>query len=402
MNKISVLRNPVMDYAWGSKTAIQNLLGKPGTAEKPMAELWMGAHPKAPSEVFINGTWESLDQVIEKEAESVLGREVAEKFCKKLPFLFKVLAAEKPLSIQVHPDICKSKKGFERENRLNIPFDAPTRNYKDDNHKPEVLCALTRFQCLNGFRKIEEMLALLEKLSCPGISEEIAHLKKKPDPLGLKRFFSDIMTMDIKRQKSVVAEAIRISEQYAEKNQAFAWMAALNREFPGDIGALAPAFLSMLTLEPGEAVFLSPGMPHAYLRGVGIELMANSDNVLRGGLTQKHLDIPELLRVIDFNVEPIDKIKPGAEEAAEVVYRTPAEEFLLSRIALHKKMVFTSSQRRSAEILICIEGEGVIEDVGSGERLRLNRGQSVVIPAVVLQYQIKGSATLYKASVPLR
>jgi mannose-6-phosphate isomerase len=179
-------------------------------------------------------------------------------------------------------------------------------------------------------------------------------------------------------------------------------MAALNREFPGDIGALAPAFLSMSTLEPGEAVFLSPGMPHAYLRGVGIELMANSDNVLRGGLTQKHLDIPELLRVIDFNVEPIDKIKPGAEEAAEVVYRTPAEEFLLSRIALHKKMVFTSSQRRSAEILICIEGEGVIEDVGSGERLRLNRGQSVVIPAVVLQYQIKGSATLYKASVPLR
>ena len=400
MNRIGRLRNPLVRYAWGSKTAIHELLGSPGISKEPIAELWMGAHPKAPSKVLINGSWVSLDQVIERNPESVLGRDNAEKFHRKLPFLFKVLAAEKPLSIQVHPNIQKAREGFIRENELHIPLDAPNRNYKDDTHKPEVLCALTPFQCLKGFRNIPEMLRMLEKLSPSIIDDEIHRLRKNPGTFGLKRFFSTLMTLEKGLQKSIVTEMVRVSNRYAEEDPVFTHMAALNREFPGDIGALAPIFFNLRTLDPGEAIFLPSGMPHAYLKGVGIELMANSDNVLRGGLTQKHMDIPELLRVMDFSIDTVEKIQPEIGETGEMFYPTPAEEFILSVITLNNKSVFTSAQRRSADILICLEGEGTVDDLRCSDRRTLRKGQSVVIPAAVSQYRIQGNATLYKASVP--
>ena len=190
LNKINLLKNPIQDYAWGSKTAIQELIGEPGSIGKPMAELWMGAHPKAPSQVLINGEWQFLDEIIKKDPESILGKSVAEQFSNQLPFLFKILAAGRPLSVQVHPTMEQAQKGFARENDLGIPLDAPNRNYRDVNHKPEILLALTPFQGLKGFRTIDDILNLMDQLSLTALSDELKLLKKEPDGSGLKRFFS--------------------------------------------------------------------------------------------------------------------------------------------------------------------------------------------------------------------
>ena len=401
MKEISILKNPVQEYTWGSKTAIQALLGEKRSKGKPMAELWMGAHPKAPSEVFIRGRWRPLDQVIDMDPEGILGRRVAEKFFRRLPFLFKVLAAEKPLSIQVHPNVAQAREGFTRENDHHIPLDAPNRNYKDENHKPEILCALTPFECLKGFRNVDEIIHFLEKLPSSLLSDELGLLKEKPDTVGLKEFFSKIMMLDRERQNHLVSETARFSREYAEKDQVFYWIANLNREYPGDIGVLAPAILNLLTLNPGEAIYVSAGMPHTYLHGVGVELMANSDNVLRGGLTPKYIDVPELLQITDFKAETAHKTMSVIDDTGLKLYRTPAEEFLLSAIALDRRGEFNSPQGCSVEILICVEGQATIEDLGAGHRLPLSRGSSVVIPAAVPQYRIEGRATIYKASVPV-
>jgi mannose-6-phosphate isomerase len=334
------------------------------------------------------------------DPEGILGRRVAEKFFRRLPFLFKVLAAEKPLSIQVHPNVAQAREGFAKENDHHIPFDAPNRNYKDENHKPEILCALTPFECLKGFRNVHEIIHFLEKLPSSLFSDELGLLKEKPDTVGLKKFFSKIMMLERERQNYLVSETVRFSRAYAKKDQVFYWIANLNRVYPGDIGVLAPAILNLLTLNPGEAIYVSAGTPHTYLHGVGVELMANSDNVLRGGLTPKYIDVPELLRITDFKVETSHKTMSVIDDTGLKLFRTPAEEFLLSAIALDRGGEFTSPQGRNVEILICVEGQATIEDLGAGHRLFLSRGSSVVIPAAVPQYRIEGRATIYKASVP--
>ena len=400
-NKISLLKNPIQEYAWGSKTAIQALIEKPGSIGKPMAELWMGAHPKAPSQVLIKGEWQSLDQVIKENPESILGKSVAEKFSNQLPFLFKILAAEKPLSVQVHPTIKQAQEGFSRENDLGIPLDAPNRNYKDANHKPEILCALTSFQGLKGFREIEEILCLMDSLALTSLSHELDLLKKEPDGSGLKRFFSALMSMDKVQQAEVAAKAVRSAEKLVNEDPAFQWIIGLNREYPGDIGILTPIILNLVQLEPGEAIYLPAGELHAYLDGLGIELMANSDNVLRGGLTPKHIDVPELLNVVNFESGPVQKVTATNRDLCQTFYEAPAEEFQLSMISVDEGNAFTSPSDRSIEILICLEGNAVVEDIGCGEGISVTQGKSIVIPSQLSQYRIEGKATLSKAAVPL-
>jgi len=401
LNKISLLKNPIQEYAWGSKTAIQALIGEPASIGKPMAELWMGAHPKASSQVLVNGQWQSLDQVIKKNPESILGRSTAEKFSNQLPFLFKVLAAERPLSIQVHPTIKQAQEGFAKENDLGIPLDAPNRNYKDANHKPEILCALTPFQGLKGFRTIDEILRLMDQLSLTVLSDELELLRKETDSLGLKRFFSALMSMDRVRQAEVTGEAVRSAERIANQDPAFQWIMELNKEYPGDIGILSPVILNLVTLEPGEAIYLPAGELHAYLDGLGIELMANSDNVLRGGLTPKHIDVLELLNVVNFESGPVQKVTTTNNGLCQTFYDAHAEEFLLSIISVNDGKSFTSSDNRSVEILICTDGEADIKDLGKDEVLSAVRGQSLIIPSETSQYHISGNATLYVATVPL-
>ena len=401
MEKICILENPVQVYAWGSRTAIQGLLGRPVPGERPAAELWMGAHSKASSRVLVDGEWRPLHEIIKSDPESVLGNSVAEKFSKRLPFLFKVLAAEKPLSIQVHPDRNQARAGFERENSLGIPPTAHNRNYKDENHKPEILCAVTNFQGIKGFRKIEDILGLMEKVSAAALSHELGQLRKSPDSQGLSSFFSALMGMEKPKQKRVTTEAVRLAEKYVDEDQAFQWMIRLNREYANDIGILSPLILNLVNLEPGEAIFLPAGELHAYLHGTGMELMANSDNVLRGGLTPKHIDVPELLKVVDFKEVTVEKILPFGNEICERTYPTPAEEFVLSVISVEKGASFTSARERSVEVLICLEGEGVIRDLEKSQDVLLPKGASVIVPAAVSQYGIDGNATLYKATVPV-
>jgi len=401
MNKIMMLKNPVQEYAWGSGTAIQALLGIPASDNRPMAELWMGAHPKAPSRAFINGEWKSLSDLIKKNPESILGKNVADAFSNRLPFLFKILAAGRPLSIQVHPDLDQARSGFKRENNLKIPLDAPARNYRDDNHKPEILCALNSFQALKGFRKIEEILNLMNKVSSSGLSDELSLLENSPDSQGLKIFFSELMTMDKARKELVVSEAAGLAEKFVNENQAFYWMIELSHEYPGDIGVLSPLILNLVQLNAGEAIYLPAGELHSYLQGVGIELMANSDNVLRGGLTPKHIDVPELLKIVNFDIEPVKIIKPVMRGNCVISYPAPADEFMLSMISVDNGRLYTSARDRSVEVLICFKGKAVIRDLGSGESLSLTQGSSVIVPSCVLQYTLEGVATFYSASVPL-
>ncbi|MGW8221228.1 MAG: mannose-6-phosphate isomerase, class I [Syntrophobacteria bacterium] len=395
------MKNTIQEYAWGSRTAIPELLGQPVPAEKPQAELWMGAHPKAPSQVLSDGIWRSLPEVIQENPAETLGQEVAARFSNKLPFLFKVLAAARPLSIQAHPNKEQAEQGFARENELGVPLDAPQRNYRDDNHKPEIICALTPFCALNGFRKLEEALRLLEKIRVPGLAEIVSFLRSHPNRDGLKKFFNHLMTTDRGKQRKIVEQAVNSAEQQTNEEPVWTWMIKLNEEYPGDMGVLSPLFLNLVRLKPQQAMYLPAGELHGYLEGVGIELMANSDNVLRGGLTPKHIDVQELLTVLNFTDGDLNILGPENLAFGEAIYSTEAEEFVLSVMRLNKGAPFSSPRNRSVEIMICTEGEVSVTDLSAGDITRLTRGISIIVPAAVEQYRIEGEATLYKATVPV-
>jgi mannose-6-phosphate isomerase len=400
MEKIGLLKNTIQEYAWGSLRAIPDLLGQRNPENKPQAELWMGAHPKAPSLVEYNGQWVSLLDLINQNPKAVLGKETAQNFDNKLPYLFKVLAAARPLSIQAHPNLHQARAGFQRENDRKIPLDASHRNYRDDNHKPECLCALTQFWALSRFRPISSMLSYLEIVCARRLDSEIKDLKRQPTSDGLKGFYTALMSMDADRQNQVVAEALEQAQRFESDDPVFQWMLKLADDYPNDIGVLSPILLNLIRLEPGQAIFLNAGELHAYLQGLGIELMANSDNVLRGGLTPKHVDVPELLRVLKFEDREVTLLKPQESIAAELVYPSPAKEFELSVITLGKGMQYRSPVDRSVEILICTRGKAMLTDYGSQTETQLPQGASALIPAVVERYAISGEGVCYKAAVP--
>ncbi|MFH2219889.1 MAG: mannose-6-phosphate isomerase, class I [Pseudomonadota bacterium] len=400
MKRIGILKNTVQEYDWGSRTAIPELLGETSPSERPQAELWMGAHPKAPSMVEIDGKWVSLPELLEKNPEPILGKAVAEKFKNKLPYLFKVLAVAKPLSIQAHPGKNQAILGFEREDRLGISQGASNRNYKDDNHKPECICALTPFWALNGFRRISELLSLMEKIGPKELKSDLDTLRKAQDSNGLKRFIRVLMTMNPDRQKQIIADAAKNAEHFSKNDPAFKWMIRLYNAYPLDVGIFFPLILNMVCLEPGQAMFLPSGELHAYLDGVGIELMANSDNVLRGGLTPKHVDVPELLNVLNFEERRVDILSADKVNECEYQYPTQAEEFVLSVMDIKERTSCKSATRRSIEILLCTEGTAVVGQVDGNDKIIMNKGTSIIVPAAVKRYRIEGVATLYKASVP--
>ena len=398
MDRIGILRNPVQEYAWGSTSFIPQLVGDPSSGDTPQAELWMGAHPKAPSELLWDGRWQSLLELIRKNPEAILGKATAEKFSNQLPFLFKVLAASKPLSLQAHPDRVKAREGYARENKSGIPPDAPHRNYRDENHKPELFCALTDFWALKGFRKAEEIFLSLDRIGTTSLKHELQTQTKDE---GLRRLFHSLITMDRQTQQQTVNEVIACVEGQPGTDPVFEWVVKLHQAFPGDIGILLAVFLNQVRLEPGEAMFIMPGELHAYLDGAGVELMANSDNVLRGGLTAKYVDVNDLLGVIDFTYRKPEILRPIRNGPLESIYRTPAEEFLLSEIICREGLFFLSPRSRSVEVIICVKGHARITDLGTGEAFSLNKGTVILIPAAVKQYRVEGTAKIYKATVPL-
>ena len=325
------MKNTVLDYAWGSLTAIPELLGESNSANVPQAEMWLGAHPKAPSLVSCDGDWKSLLELIETYPEEILGRDAARRFDNKLPYLLKVLAAAKPLSIQAHPSADQAREGFKRENGLAIPLDAPHRNYKDENRKPECLCALEPFWAMCGFRPIKQIVELMLAVCPLELAGEIKLLQSSEERQGLKSFFKSLLTMDSMRRNRIIREVLKnVVNLSRTENPAFKWILKLSADYPRDIGILSPVYLNLICLNPGQALFLPAGVLHAYLEGTGIELMANSDNVLRGGLTPKHVDAPELLKVLIFESSPIEVLQPKKIQATETVFPTPAEEFILS------------------------------------------------------------------------
>ena len=399
--RIAALRNPIRDYAWGSPSAIPDLLGTENPGGGPQAELWMGAHPAAPSKALVDGHWIPVPDWIERDPGGVLGADVASRFGGELPFLFKVLAAAEPLSIQAHPSAAQAREGFAREEARGIPRDAPERCYRDANAKPELLCALTRFEALQGFRPPDDILLALGAVAAPELDAACRALAARPDRAGLRDFFTVLLKLGSGAKRSAVERAAAAGARDGA-TRALRRVAELARAYPGDVGSLAPLLLHAVSLEPGEALFLAAGEPHCYLEGVGVELMANSDNVLRGGLTSKHVDVDELLRVLTFASDAPRVVLAAERGAGVVVWETPATEFELSRVDVRPGRAFTALAERGVEILLCVEGDATATQPRFAGSTRLSRGDSAIAPAAAGAYRLEGEARLYRARVPFR
>jgi mannose-6-phosphate isomerase len=396
LHQIYMMQNPIQNYAWGSRSAIAELMGFKKKSKQPQAEIWMGAHPKAPSKIWYGGNWRRLDHMIANHPESLLGSEVMQRFNGRLPYLFKILAVSRPLSIQAHPNADQAKTGFENENRLQIPMTAEHRNYKDDRHKPECISALTPFWGLCGFRAMDRMLQLLDSVWPSNESDALNALRKK----SLEEFFTHIMTMPSHDRVQLIARATGKAKVISDQDPAYHWMLRLHMHYPGDIGVLSPLLLNLVHLKPGQAIFLKAGQLHAYLDGMGVELMANSDNVLRGGLTPKHVDVMELLSILDFAPCRLEILERQALGNAEIAFPSPVEDFRLSVIDLQANRPYVFGDRIPApEILLCTRTESSIECKTNRQVVAMRPGRSIFIPAGVEHYALQGSGTVHKAAM---
>jgi mannose-6-phosphate isomerase len=394
-------------YAWGSTTAIQQLLGVEVDGQ-PAAELWFGAHPDDPAMVPERGV--TLDDAIAQDPVGVLGADVVEQFGPRLPFLLKVLAAAKPLSIQVHPTLEQARDGYARDNAAGLAADAPQRNYRDANHKPELLCALTPFSALCGFRPVAQTLELLDALALPGLIP-IAELLRRRD--GLRLAFSALLRdADPATLAYAVADAApRLSGRWAGPARAVALAAA---EFPGDIGVVLSLLLNYVELGPGEAIYLGAGNVHAYLEGTGVEIMANSDNVLRCGLTPKHIDVDELLRITDFSelAEPRylgedDGPAGGAADGFGTDFVVGVPDFRLLTLDLDAYKGSLASALLGPTIVLCTSGRSTVSLDGTS--VDLAPGQAAFLAAQDLPaergerprtiYGVDGTGTSFAATV---
>jgi mannose-6-phosphate isomerase len=382
--------NPVMDYAWGTKDFIPNLLGVKPTG-RPQAELWMGAHPKAPSIVLAERIEIPLDKFVEQNREEALGPDASYD---TLPFLLKILSAAQPLSIQAYPNKEQAERGFDRENKRSTPLDSPLRSYKDSNHKPELVCALTHFNAMVGFRSTANVIQELSRYCPKTLCHELELLEENED---MSAFFESIMTLGEKNRRMVLDEAAANASRI--EGTISHWIMRLREIYPNDIGVLAPAYLNLIELKPGQAIFLEAGLLHAYLDGTIIELMASSDNMVRGGLTGKHVDVPEFLNIVNFSETELSLVASEQLSSTEYIYRTSAKEFALSVIHLTTNRVFRSPEKRSVEILLCAHGSATLEKVD--QEIEVRRGTVLLIPASDPSYTLSGQAVLYKATVPL-
>ncbi|MFI8304129.1 mannose-6-phosphate isomerase, class I [Streptomyces sp. NPDC085927] len=378
------LDNTVRPYAWGSTTAIPQLLGVEPTGE-PQAEMWMGAHPGAPSRTG-RGT---LAEVIAADPERELGAASVAKFGPRLPFLLKLLAAGAPLSLQVHPDLDQAKAGYADEERRGVPADAAHRTYKDANHKPELVCALTDFDGLCGFRDPLRAAELLDALGVDSLKPYVDLLHAQPEEAALREVLTAILTADRDEMARTVTEAAAACDRLGGDHAPYADIA---HHYPGDPGVIAAMLLNHVRLQPGEALYLGAGVPHAYLNGLGVEIMANSDNVLRCGLTPKHVDVPELLSIVRFEARDPGVLRPEAAPDGEELYDTPTDEFRLSRYVLPAGGTTHDLTLDTPQILLCTAGS-----VRAGEH-DLSPGTSVFVPADE-KAEVSGTGTLFRATV---
>ncbi len=394
--QIYEMDNPIQNYAWGSLTAIAELTGRNEPSEQPQAEIWMGAHPKAPSRIRYGGAWHRLDHLIERHPQTFLGPATIDRFGYQLPFLLKILAVAQPLSIQAHPNATQAKKGYAYENEQNISLSADHRNYKDDRHKPECICALTPFWGLCGFRSIEQTLRLAESVWPDSYQSSIDLLKEQ----GIKPFFEHLMALPADRCADLVARVTRRIAIARHELAEFVWSLRLQERYPGDIGVLSPLLLNLVELKPGQSLFLDAGQLHAYLDGVGVELMANSDNVLRGGLTPKHVDVSELLDILNFSPMSVDIQEPRETDSTESRYTSPVDDFRLSVIEVRPSMPHICHNRPNRpEILLCLDSPNGIQCRSNRREMILHQGRSLFIAADVPGYTLHGTGRAFKATV---
>jgi mannose-6-phosphate isomerase len=417
MAKLGVLtlHGVVQHYDWGGHTFIPDLLGIENATHRPFAELWIGAHAKAPSMVELGAEQEPLDELIREEPEAILGPAANAQFRGRLPYLFKILDVKKMLSIQAHPTLAQAKEGFARENAEGISVEAGGRNYKDDNHKPEIGVALTEFWMLHGFRPLEQIADIFERT--PELGSLMTGFRQRLASAGhdhqarrglLRELYSNVMTLPQEQVDSLLNGLLsRLqAKPSSDKDSADYWAlrAAENFPLPGghrDRGIFSVYLLNLVHLQPGQGTFQPAGVLHAYLEGVNVELMANSDNVLRGGLTTKHVDVAELLKILTFEGGTPEVFDGIHLSAAERVYRTPAEEFELSRIALGRRGHYAGEAAYGPKALLVLHGRATV--TAAGQSTSLSRGSIVLVPCNTEFVMETGAEDLvvFQAALPL-
>lgn len=399
--KIFKLKGKVQHYAWGGYDFIPSLIGFDNTKHVPCAEYWMGAHPSASSELLSGNTSVPLNQLIQQDPAAIITQKVFLRFG-ELPYLFKILDVKDMLSIQVHPSKAEAVKGFDAEEKAGIPIGAPNRNYKDKNHKPEVMVALSEFWLLHGFKQKPRLEEVLQEVFEFNV---LLPLFRKE---GYKSVYRMVMEMnqrevDMMLRPLVRRELRRKANNELTKEQPGWWVCKLyeNNSVLIDIdrGLFSIYFFNIVQLNKGEAIFQGAGIPHAYLEGQNVELMANSDNVLRGGLTSKHIDVPELMKHTVFEGVTPAVIKRNTSGIAEQRYPCPVPDFGISKIELDANATY-SAATSSLEIVLAIEGECNINGTNSTQQA-IKKGEAVaILPGETYSITTSEHCLLFKAFVP--
>lgn len=380
------LDNSVQKYHWGDKSSIPNLLNISNNLNESFAELWMGVHHRGVSKILQTG--QQLDTWLYNDKINRLGVKLSNRF-NGLSYLLKVLAVESPLSIQVHPSIPIAENGFDKENKLSIPIDDPKRTFKDKNHKPEMVVAITSFWVMKGFRAVDKIRDNFNILDYEPLNKII--YQNNSDEQILKELLAFILQLDKKRKNELLQIIKRIIND-EQLNDEWEWIKTLQSFYPDDISIISPLYLNLIKLEPGEALYLQDQEIHAYLNGVSVEIMANSDNVIRGGLTQKYINIDQLISVTNFQSSIVEIIKPDNNS----IFRYPAEieDFSLRRV-LHLSSIETEVENFSVSIIVIMEGKFIIES--NGDKLNLTKGESVVISNETRKYKLNGEGLAFIA-----
>jgi mannose-6-phosphate isomerase len=389
---VLTLHGVVQHYDWGGHNFIPDLLSVENATRRPFAELWIGAHAKAPSLADVDGGQEPLDRLIAEAPDAILGQAANARFGGRLPYLFKILDVHKMLSIQAHPTLAQARRGFARENAEGISLEASRRNYKDDNHKPEIGVALTEFWMLHGFQPLEQIAQTFRETPelgalMPGFPERLLAVGHNHEARRglLRELYSTVMTMSqqqVDESLNALLDQLK-TKAVTDKNSADFWAlrAAENFPLPGghrDRGIFSIYLLNLVHLLPGQGTYQPAGVLHAYLEGVNVELMANSDNVLRGGLTAKHVDVPELLNILTFEGGTPNVFGGEIVSIQERVYRTPAEEFELSRIALAQNSRYAGDAAYGPKALLVLHGSATL--TSAGQRTSLRHGSIAFVP----------------------
>lgn len=393
------LGNVRREYSWGSRTALPELIGLEPDG-KPYAELWYGAHVSGPSPILGGDSSPDLRMLIKDDPDGTLGEDVLARFGDRLPYLLKLIAPDCPLSLQVHPDLERARAGFALENAAGVPVDSPLRNYTDASHKPELVYAVTTFEAVSGFRAPRRAAELFEGLDVPLAQRTLAALRADPSAGGVRAAFGALLDENGPSPQEVdrfVEACVQRLWDGSPSPRADTIVALIAKHFPGDPGIAVSLLLNPVTLRPGEALFIPAGGVHAYLSGVGVELMANSDNVLRAGLTPKHRDVPELLNVVEYVAAPPIRIAPEVSGDRTRVYYAPVDDFELSVTDLADDAEHLV-RGRGPRILMALNGEARVRVNGSSETLR--PGEAVFVPADEGEVRASGRGSLIQADVP--